>query len=183
MRPLSSLTLARDSPACLSQPVITDCLPTHYSPNHWSPYVTYILTKSSKRETFTQLHNGQRHPFKPTFIPTHDLFHLELLFFVSNIKANTQAVCARGESARPPVCVTFQRMAERDTDWRCVFPAILPSLFVWQTTRERYWLPHVLLHMCKVQRSAWACVWAVGPPGIKTPSSWLTHSLSLHPLF
>lgn len=59
-----------------------------------------------------------------------------------------------------------------------LFSRYLFSLFVWQTSQTLL-APAVLLHMCKVQRSAWACVWAVGPSGIK-PTSCLTDSNSLY---
>lgn len=132
MRRLSSLTLARDSPECLSQPSITGYLPALYSPNHWSsPYVTYILTKSSKRETSTQLHNVLSEVTEiPRFNPKLNAFHLELLFFVLfclylSIKSKTCKLFACEVRVRDlPSALRFMRMAEWDTDWRRVFRAI-----------------------------------------------------------
>lgn len=61
--------------------------------------------------------------------------------------------------------------------WTFCFSRYLFNLFVWQTSQTLL-TPGVLLHMCKVQRSAWACVWVVGPSGIK-PTSCVTDSNSL----
>lgn len=49
------------------------------------------------------------------------------------------------------------------------FPVIFPNLFVWHASQTLV-TASVLLHMRKVQRSACACVWVVGPSTIKTAS-------------
>lgn len=66
--------------------------------------------------------------------------------------------------------------SDGDTDWRFVSPLSF-HLCLWGKPSQTPPTPSVLLHMCKVQRSACACVWVVGPSGIK-PTSCLTDSNS-----
>lgn len=108
------------------------------------------------------------------------LFHLELLFLIES-KRNLFVCVVRVHDL--PSALRFSRWLSEILIDVVFFPRYLWALFVWETTGERSWLPPVLLHMYKVQRSAWACVWAVGPPGIKNQAAdSLTASVCI-PLF
>lgn len=174
---LSSLTLARDSPTCLSKPVITDYLSTLSSPNHWSPYVTYILTKSSKREN------------PPNYITVGD----------RNIQSETHAFpfensnCFnKSQISQLFVCKVWVHdlpSALRFSRWLrkilidVVF-SVLSAILVCVTDHGRAFpAPTCFITHVQGPKISVSMRLGSGSPWYKKPSSWLTHSLSLHPLF
>ena len=158
--------------------------------NHWSPYVSPLYlhqgdaTKSTARNNYiTDKIITQRAAWKRNRIvflnwsTEEDLFW-EIKSWYSQIfhKQALQTVFWCIPSAPGHLTSSVLRtVTEILID--VLFPRYLFTFVCEAKPSQTPPTPSVLLHMCKVQRSACACVWVVGPSGIK-PTSCLTDSNS-----